>query len=158
MDNHCVHRSSRGVSVLLCLAIGLAACGSSSSSSSKANDASLVKQAWTGFFSGKTSATDKIKLLQNGQQFSQIINEATGLAISTTSSATVSNVVINSPTSATVTYSIDLGGTPALENQTGTAVKVGGQWLVGDSSFCALLVLEGQKVPACSSSTGSSAG
>lgn len=158
MDNHLVRRASMGISALLCLATGLAACGSSSSSSSTANDTLLVKQAWTGFFSGKTSAADKIKFLQNGQQFSQIINEATGLAISTTSSATVSNVIINSSTSATVTYSIDLGGTPALENQTGTAVKVGGQWLVGDSSFCALLALEGQNVPACSSATRSSAG
>ena len=145
--------ASLGASALLVLAIGISACGSSSSNSS--SDVAAVKQAWTSFFSGSTSAADKIKLLQNGQAFSQIINEAAGLAISKTSSATVSNVVINSPTSATVTYSIDLGGKPALQNQTGAAVKVNGTWLVGDASFCALLALEGQSVPACSSATSS---
>ncbi len=148
--------ASIGLSGLLALAFGLSACGSSSSNSS--SDAAAVKQAWTSFFSGSTSAADKIKLLQNGQEFSQIINEATGLAISKTSSATVSKVVVNSPTSATVTYSIDLGGKPALQNQTGTAVRVNGSWLVGDSSFCALLALEGQSVPACSSAASSTAG
>lgn len=148
--------ASIGLSGLLALAFGLSACGSSSSNSS--SDAAAVKQAWTSFFSGSTSAADKIKLLQNGQEFSQIINEATGLAISKTSSATVSKVVVNSPTSATVTYSIDLGGKPALQNQTGTAVRVNGSWLVGDSSFCALLALEGQSVPACSSTASSTAG
>ncbi len=148
--------ASIGLSGLLALAFGLSACGSSSSNSS--SDTAAVKQAWTSFFSGSTSAADKIKLLQNGQEFSQIINEATGLAISKTSSATVSKVVVNSPTSATVTYSIDLGGKPALQNQTGTAVRVNGSWLVGDSSFCALLALEGQSVPACSSAASSTAG
>ncbi len=145
-----------GASALFTLAFLMSACGSSSSSST--SDVSAVKQAWTSFFSGSTSAADKVKLLQNGQEFSQIISEATGLAISKTSSATVSNVVVNSPSTATVTYSIDLGGKPALQDQTGTAVKVNGSWLVGDASFCALLTLEGQSVPACSSSTSSTAG
>ncbi|TAN30127.1 MAG: hypothetical protein EPN30_01375 [Actinomycetota bacterium] len=157
MEKYLAGKASIGICTLLSLTLGLSACGSSSTSNT-ANDSAAVKQAWTGFFSGSTSAADKISLLQNGQEFSQVINEASGLAISKTSSATVSNVVINSPTTATVSYSIDLGGKPALQNQTGTAVKVGGKWLVGDSSFCALLALEGQSVPACSSSTSTSAG
>lgn len=157
MDNHSARSAGFAVSALLSLAVGISACGSSSSSNSP-NDATLVKQAWTNFFAGSTSAADKIKLLQNGDQFSQVINEAAGLSIAKTSSATVSNVVINNSTTATVTYSINLGGQPALQNQTGTAVKVNGSWLVGDSSFCALLQLEGQAVPACSTGTSTSAG
>ena len=157
MEKYSVRMACIGICASFSLTLGLSACGSSSSSNS-ASESALVKQTWTNFFSGSTSAANKVKLLQNGQEFSQIINEASGLAISNTSSATVSNVVINSPTSATVSYSINLGGKPALQNQTGTAVKVGGNWLVADSSFCALLTLEGQSVPACSSSTSTSAG
>jgi len=143
---------------LVALAIGLAACGSSSSSTPSSSPTTLITNAWTQFFSGKTSAADKIKLLQNGQQFAQVINAQAGSAIAQSSDATVSKVTVNSSTSATVTYTINLGGKPALQNQTGTAVNVGGNWLVGVSSFCSLLQLEGQSIPACSSATSSSAG
>jgi hypothetical protein len=47
-----------------------------------------------------------------------------------------------SPTQAKVTYSILIGGSPALSNQTGTAVLQGGTWKVGLASFCGLLALE----------------
>ncbi len=147
-----------GASTLVALAIGLAACGSSSSSTPSSSPTTLITNAWTQFFSGKTSAADKIKLLQNGQQFAQVINAQAGSAIAQSSDATVSKVTVNSSTSATVTYTINLGGKPALQNQTGTAVNVGGNWLVGVSSFCSLLQLEGQSIPACSSATSSSAG
>lgn len=148
--------ASIGVSALLIFGLSLSACGSSSSSNSS-SDVAAIKNAWTSFFSGSTSAAQKVKLLQNGNEFAQIINEAAGLSISKTSAATVSKVVVNNST-ATVTYSIDLGGKPALQNQTGTAVKVNGKWLVGTSSFCALLSLEGQSVPACGSSTSTTGG
>lgn len=147
-----------GASTLVALAIGLAACGSSSSSTSSSSPTALITNAWTQFFSGKTSAADKIKLLQNGQQFAQVINAQAGSAIAQSSDTTVSKVTVNSSTSATVTYTINLGGKPALQNETGTAVNVGGNWLVGVSSFCALLQLEGQSVPACSGAASSSAG
>ena len=104
MDNHSARSAGLAVSALFSLALGISACGSSTTSP-PANDTALVKQAWTNFFAGSTSAADKIKLLQNGDQFSQVINEAVGLSISKTSSATVSSVVINNPTTATVTYS-----------------------------------------------------
>ncbi len=39
-------------------------------------------------------------------------------------------------------YDILVGGTPALKNQTGTAVYQNGTWKVGVASFCGLLTLE----------------
>ena len=51
-------------------------------------------------------------------------------------------VTVESPAQAKVTYSILVGGTPALKNQPGVAVYQGGTWKVGDQSFCALLTLE----------------
>jgi hypothetical protein len=43
---------------------------------------------------------------------------------------------------ADVTYNIVVGGSPALSNQTGTAILQNGTWKVGDASFCGLLALE----------------
>jgi hypothetical protein len=51
-------------------------------------------------------------------------------------------VVLVSPAQAKVTYSILLGGQPALSHQTGVAVKQGGTWKVGVASFCGLLAVE----------------
>jgi len=58
-------------------------------------------------------------------------------------------VTLVSSTTARVVYTITLGGQPALKNQTGTAVRVGGTWKVSDKSFCALLSLEGTKPSVC---------
>jgi hypothetical protein len=58
--------------------------------------------------------------------------------------------VLNSASSATVSYNITLNGAPALSNQTGTAVYEGGIWKVGDVSFCQLLKLEGTSPSVCS--------
>lgn len=153
MDRFLARRATAQLATLLCLVIGFSACGSSS-----ANSSAMVKQVWINFFSGNTSAANKIKLLQNGQQFTQIIDEATSLKVSKTSSATVTKVVIDSSTVASVSYTFNLGAKPVLQNQTGTAIKVGGKWLVADSTFCGLLALEGQSVPACSSYSASPTG
>ena len=67
--------------------------------------------------------------------------------------ATVSNVEVTSPDKATVTYSVSIGGQPALTNQTGTAVLVDGQWKVGDASFCQLLSLQGAAPALCRTSS-----
>ena len=60
----------------------------------------------------------------------------------------VTAVKVTSPTRATVTYDILIGGKPALSNQTRTAAYQGQTWKVGDGSFCQLLALEnGGKAP-----------
>jgi hypothetical protein len=51
-------------------------------------------------------------------------------------------VTLVSPTQAKVIYSIFVGGTPALPNQSGVAVLQNGTWKVGDQSFCGLLTVE----------------
>ena len=64
-------------------------------------------------------------------------------------------MVVNSATSATVSYDITLDGTTLLSNQNGTAVYQDGIWKVGDASLCQLLKLDtGGTVPsACSSAS-----
>jgi hypothetical protein len=154
------------------LALALAACGSSSSSSAShiasgaassasasavaaSSAAAQIKANWEAFFSGTTPASKKISLLQNGQQFASIIDAQAGSSLAQSASAKVTAVQVVSPTKATVTYDVLIGGQPALSNQTGTAVYQDGTWKVGDASFCQLLALEngGKAPPVCSSAS-----
>ena len=108
-----------------------------------------VKTDWIAFFAGTTPAKKKIALLQNGAQFTAIIDAQAASSLAKSVTAKVSSVKVTSSTKATVHYSLSLGGMPALTNQTGVAVLQGGTWKVGTQSFCALLALEQTKTPAC---------
>ena len=108
-----------------------------------------IKTDWQQFFAGTTSATQKIKLLQNGKSFSAIIDAQAKDPMAKSTTAKVSTVSSVTKTSAKVKYTIYLAGKAALSNQSGTAVYQSGIWKVGTSSFCALLALEGTKSTAC---------
>jgi hypothetical protein len=97
---------------------------------------------WEAFFDGKTSAAKKISLLQNGSTFAAVITAQAGSGLASSAGAKVTAVVVNTATSATVSYDITLSGATALSGQTGTSVYQGGIWKVGDVSFCQLLKLE----------------
>jgi hypothetical protein len=158
--------------LLAVLVVVAAACGSSNKSSpspsgskggsasptSSAATAAQIKTNWETFFAGTTPAARKIGLLQQGQQFAQIINAQAGLPIAKSTRAIVSSVNVTSASTATVKYSITLAGKTALPNQTGQAVLENGVWKVGDSSFTALLGLEGVKVPMPSGSSSTASG
>ena len=115
-----------------------------------------IKTNWEAFFSPKTLAAKRISLLQNGQAFASVIKAQSGSSLASSASASVSSVTVISPAQAKVTYSVLLGGTPALKNQPGVAVLQNGTWKVGDQSFCALLTLEnsGKAPSVCSSAAG----
>ena len=115
---------------------------SSAPAAAGGNAKALITANWEAFFNGKTGAAKKIALLQNGDKFSAIIKAQAGSGLASTAGAKVTAVVVNSATSATVSYDITLSGATALPNQTGTAVYEGGVWKVGDVSFCQLLKLE----------------
>ena len=115
---------------------------SSAPAAAGGNAKALIITNWEAFFNGKTGAAKQIALLQNGDKFSAIIKAQAGSGLASTAGAKVTAVVVNSATSATVSYDITLSGATALPNQTGTAVYEGGVWKVGDVSFCQLLKLE----------------
>jgi len=99
---------------------------------------------WQAFFSGKTPASRKIQLVQDGPAFAQVIKQQAGSIMAQSVAAKVSSVTLDkSMTQATVVYTITLGGSPALSNQKGAAIFQGGIWKVGAQSFCGLLALEG---------------
>lgn len=105
-------------------------------------DTAAVKQVWQSFFAKTTPVSQKETLLQNGtttmkpavQAFSS--DPRVGQA-----SATVQNVTFPSPAEADVTYQIALNGAVVMGGMAGKAVKVGGNWLVSDSTLCGLLQL-----------------
>ena len=163
---------ARRMILALALAAAIAACGNSGSSSAShtasgaastasasalgaGSAAAQIKANWGAFFSGTTPAARKIAVLQNGQKYAAIIQAQAASALAQSASAMVTAVKVTSPTQATVTYDILIGGKPALSNQTGTAAYQDGTWKVGDGSFCQLLALEnGGTAPAVCSSAG----
>lgn len=155
--------------LLVCaLAAGIAACSSSGNSSSSgassspssapsssasapATSASPVSSSgataaitadWEAFFSPKTPVAKRVSLLQDGQTFASVIRSQAGSGLASSATAKVTKVTVVSPSQAKVTYTILLGGQPALSNQSGVAVKQGGTWKVGVASFCGLLTVE----------------
>jgi hypothetical protein len=141
------------------LAAGVAACSSSSNNSGSGATSAPASSApassgggsaaaaqiatnWTTFFDAKTPVAKRVALLQDGQKFATIIKSQAGGGLAASATAKVTKVTVQSPNQAKVTYSILIGGSPALANQTGVAVKEGGTWKVGLASFCGLLTLE----------------
>jgi hypothetical protein len=117
--------------------------------------ANQIRQAWVTFFKGSTPAAAKIPLLQHGSEVAAVINAQAGNPLATGTEAKISSVSLRSATRAIVDYGITIDGKPALSHQHGTAVNVGGRWLVSLDSFCGLLSLEGTHPAACSGSGSS---
>ncbi len=154
----CASRAVTFVVIGALATLMLAGCGSTGGahsaplvSTSTLSPTQAVEQAWTDFFNGASPAAIKIPLLQNGQMFASVLEAQAQSPLAKGSTAQVTSVTMEGTDKATVNYSILIGGTPALADQTGTAVLTNGQWQVADASFCSLLSLEGSKVPACSS-------
>jgi hypothetical protein len=133
-------------------AVMLAACGSSPTSTppkshsttspptSSSGAATTITKNWETFFNGKTPVASRVSLLENGSSFPEAVLKPS--ALSSGASAKVLKVSNVTASTADVTYTIYLSGTPALANQHGTAVYQDGTWKVGISSFCALLTAE----------------
>lgn len=146
-----------GGCAVVALAATVAACGGSSPSTShtskppatsapaspapNSNAVSQITANWEAFFSPSSSVSKRISLLQDGPQVQAAVQSLLGSSFASQASAKVTHVTLNSPTQATVTYDILLGGTPELKNQMGTAVKENGTWKVGVASFCNLAAL-----------------
>ncbi len=153
------------VLVVAAVALVAAACGSSTSSNatstatpssggSPASAAAQISANWQRFFSGSTSAAQKIALLQGGQRFAKTITAQAASPIGQGIQAQVKSVKVVSPTKAIVTYSILIAGKPVLKNATGQAVLQNGAWKVGSGSFQGLLALENQSGTGASTSPG----
>jgi hypothetical protein len=135
------------------------ASSSAPSSPSTGGNSAAVAQItanWEKFFSSSTPVAEKVTLLQNGSTFEAAIKAFANFPLASSLGAKVTNVTVNSATSATVTYSITTSsGSTLLPNQKGTAVYQNGVWKVGDASLCGLLKLvPGSTAPAACNSVG----
>jgi hypothetical protein len=152
-----LHRRIPGIlgsCAVVALAVTVSACGGNSPSSSNTSKpatsasanasgtaVSQITANWETFFSPASSVSKRVSLLQDGTQVQSAVQSLLGSSFASQASAKVTNVTVNSPTQATVTYNILLSGKPVLKNQTGTAVLENGIWKVGVSSFCSLAAL-----------------
>lgn len=150
------HKVSWIVALGPALAVALAACGSSGTTTPKASSSAStsapaassgsttaqITTNWQAFFSAKTPESRRVQLLQNGQDFASVIKAQAGSTLASSATAQVTKVTDVSSSQAKVTYSILVGGTPELKDQAGVAVLQNGTWKVGDASFCGLLALE----------------
>jgi hypothetical protein len=102
-----------------------------------------IKKNWATFFDAKTPTQRRIGLLQNGDKLATVIKaQSSSNPLAASASAKVSHVALTGTNQASVTYSIFVGGQPALPNQPGVSVYQDGRWKVGLVSFCALLKIE----------------
>jgi arsenate reductase-like glutaredoxin family protein len=117
-----------------------------------------IEKNWEAFFSNSTKTKKRIKLLQNGKQFKKAIKSFNDSKMAKEASAKVNDVKMNDDGTATVTYTIEVGGSPVLKNKKGKAVHENGTWKVSDAAFCSLLKLSGKTPSACKDTGGSSSG
>lgn len=109
-------------------------------SSDKSADKTAITTNWDKFFASSTSLSERENLLQNGKQFATLIQgEFSSLGAGTKTAAKVNNITINTASKGTVTYTVYLNSAPVLTNQTGTALKENGNWVVSDSTLCGLI-------------------
>ncbi len=163
------HRTLSRILLACALTAGIAACGSSGTSSAPASPSASASASgpatqatiaanWAAFFNPKTPVAKRVGLLQDGQTFAQIIKAQAVSSLASSATAKVTKVTLVSATQAKVTYSILVSGQPALPNQSGVAVDQGGTWKVGLASFCGLLTLENggktSSLPAACKSAG----
>ena len=141
------------VLVSLLPAAGLAACGASKHTSTTGNTEAAKQQiegAYVHFFSGKTTVSQRVALLQNGQKFKPVIEAFASNPLAKSASATVSSVTLERGDRARVVYTVKVGGA-ALPKQVGSAVRENGTWKVADSSLCRLVALQGSTPSICKS-------
>jgi hypothetical protein len=135
------------LALVLIAVLALAACGSGGGGSSATDQ---VKSAYEKFFSSKTSLSERVSLLQNGEQFKSVIQSFASNPLAQNTSATVSSVKLQGDDNATVDYVVKFGGS-SLPKQTGTAVRENGKWKVGFASLCKLVALGGTTPSVCKS-------
>ena len=132
---------------LLVVVLLLAACGGGGGTT----DAEQIKQAWTTFFSAKTSVSDRVAELQDGARFKATIANLASNPLARQLSAKVSSVTLEGANKAKVVYSIYFGSIAAFPNQVGYAYKQNGKWLVGFAGLCKLIAQQETPPAACTS-------
>lgn len=126
-----------------------AAASTAAAGAADAATTQAITKAYTTFFDGKAPTNDRVALVEGGDAFRAILDGQATNPQAQGTSVTVSAVKSTGATTADVTYTLLMGGNPVLPNQTGQAVKDGGNWKVAKATFCALQSLQGQVPATC---------
>ncbi len=108
-----------------------------------------IEKNWKTFFAASTPLQNREKLLQNGNKFSQPLQEEFTALSSQASSAVVNSINVENSTSASVAYTVELMDNRSLKDQTGKALFLNNAWVVSDSTLCGLLSMGGSHPSAC---------
>ncbi|MFG1773660.1 hypothetical protein ACGFIX_29130 [Nocardia salmonicida] len=122
------------------------------SATTAATDPAAVKSitdAYVLFFDGKAPADKKVAVVEKGTAFTPLLQAQAANPQAQSTSVTVGGVKLIDANNADVTYSLLMGGNPVLPDQTGQAVREGGQWKVAAATYCALMAIQGGTSPAC---------
>ncbi len=126
------------------------AVSTSLSAAQKTEATAQIKNNLQTFFAASTPMPTRVSLLQNGQQFNQVMSAEFSQLSNEKPSVTINSITFPNKTTADVNYTILLNGQPALKNQTGEVVLVNNKWLIGDSTLCQLLSMSGTTPAICS--------
>ncbi|WP_019929248.1 hypothetical protein [Nocardia sp. BMG111209] len=158
-----VRRFPRVVAAVAAVAtvVTLAGCGGSSKIANNTGTSPEVRQAvidtYDRFFSTSIPVEEKPALLENGQAFTQALNDRAESVVAKKSRVTVSDVASTGPNSADVIFTVSFGGLPMLRNRKGGAIRTDGTWQVTQATFCALLQMQGGAPPVCDSGASTTA-
>jgi hypothetical protein len=136
--------------------VASATSSSPAASGGSAADITAITNAYVTFFDDKTPLDQSEAVLQDGVAFKDTLVAQGQSQFAAQASATVSKVVVTSPSKASVTFTILLSGSPVLKDQQGYAVREGGVWKVAGVTFCGLLQVEGNPPPACKTAAATS--
>ncbi|MDO3646913.1 hypothetical protein [Nocardia mangyaensis] len=108
-----------------------------------------ITDAYLLFFDGKAPADQKVAMVEKGAEFTPLLEAQAANPQAQSTSVTVGGVKLIDADNADVTYSLLMNGAPVLPDQTGQAVREGGQWKVAAATYCALMAIQGGTSPAC---------
>ena len=132
---------------------------STPASGGSTNATAQITTNWNKFFNSATPNSERVKLLENGSQFSAALSAFASSPLAAAVTSKVDSVKMDSATKATVKYDLSAMGTTVAKGASGSSVLQDGTWKVGDDVFCGLLTeakSAGLTVPvpsACSSAS-----
>ncbi len=114
-------------------------------------DAQEAKTTFSEFFAPDTPIDQRVRMLENGQRFEDLMARQERTPVAKETTAVASDVEVQGD-HAVVTYTIELNGQPVLQNQRGQMVKENGRWKVSEKTFCDIEAMRGAPPTACSGS------
>lgn len=114
------------------------------------HEAFVLREQWTEFFNGKTPYADRVRLLQNGNQFQTYFAQHSQDPNVQHLGAKVTNVQFANAGLAHVTFTLYEGSKPVAQHLSGTALLNQSNWQVSAQTFCSVVTKYGQpKPPVC---------